>query len=37
MSPLKQLLEDCFKTLADGLKTGLLAAYATFNTNRNPV
>jgi len=27
-SPLKKLLADCFKTLADGPKTGLLAARA---------
>jgi len=29
--PLKKLLTDCFETLADGPKTGLLAARAISN------
>ena len=32
-SSLKKLLADCFKTLADGPKTGLLAAHVISITN----
>ena len=32
-SSLKKLLADCFKTVADGPKTGLLAARAIFNAS----
>jgi len=33
-SSLKKLLADCFKTVADGPKTGLLAARAISNRHR---